>query len=84
MQWFLNGKTNACYNCIDKHLEAGKADQVAIIWEGDEPGENRHITYAELMRETCKVANAMKAQGVQKGDTVAIYLPMVPEAAFTM
>jgi acetyl-CoA synthetase len=81
--WFLNGKLNASTNCIDRHLEK-RGDQVAIIWEADEPGQSRKITYRELHHEVCRLANAMKTAGVKKGDTVAIYMPMVPELAFTM
>ena len=74
--WFLNGKLNASACCIDQHLPA-RADQVAIIWEGDEPGECKHITYSELLKGVCRIANAMKASGIQKGDIVMIYMPMV-------
>ena len=70
-------------NCIDRHL-AGRADQVAIIWEGDDPGESRHITYAQLHDQVCRFANVLKKHGVKKGDTVTIYLPMIPEAAYAM
>eukprot|EP01104_Vermistella_antarctica_P014712 TRINITY_DN4684_c0_g1_i1.p1 TRINITY_DN4684_c0_g1~~TRINITY_DN4684_c0_g1_i1.p1 ORF type:complete len:673 (-),score=162.38 TRINITY_DN4684_c0_g1_i1:265-2283(-) len=81
--WFLNGQLNVSYNCIDRHLPE-KADKVAIRWEGDEPGLVRLITYRELYLEVCKLANALKAAGVRKGDAVAIYMPMVPEAAYAM
>lgn len=81
--WFLNGKINVSVNCIDRHMTS-KRDKVAIIWESDEVGQGRSITYAELLRETCRIANAMRAAGVQKGETVAIYMPMIPELAFTM
>lgn len=81
--WFLNGKINVSVNCIDRHL-ADKADKVAIIWEADEVGQGKSITYKELLQETCKIANAMKAAGVKKGDTVAIYMPMIPEIAYVM
>eukprot|EP00640_Fibrocapsa_japonica_P000900 CAMPEP_0113936830 /NCGR_PEP_ID=MMETSP1339-20121228/3607_1 /TAXON_ID=94617 /ORGANISM="Fibrocapsa japonica" /LENGTH=648 /DNA_ID=CAMNT_0000939391 /DNA_START=31 /DNA_END=1977 /DNA_ORIENTATION=+ /assembly_acc=CAM_ASM_000762 len=81
--WFINGKLNASHCCIDQHLPE-KADQVAIIWESDEPGECRHITYLELQREVCRLANAMAASGVQKGDIVTVYMPMVPELAMVM
>lgn len=81
--WFLNGALNVSVNCIDRHLK-DKADKVAIIWEGDEIGTGRKITFSELMEETCRIANAMKAAGVKKGDTVAIYMPMIPEVAFVM
>ena len=81
--WFLNGQLNVSTNCIDRHVEKN-GDKVAIIWESDEPNESQHITYNQLLRETCRVANAMKAAGVQKGDTVAIYMPMIPELAYVM
>jgi acetyl-CoA synthetase len=81
--WFLNGKLNACYNALDRHLPH-KKDQVAILWEGDEPGNVRKITYGELFIEVCKWANMLKSLGVRKGDVVCIYLPMIPEAAFAM
>ena len=66
------------YNCLDRHLDA-KGDQVAIIWEGNEPGEDATLTYKELHEQVCKFANVLKARGVNKGDRVSIYLPMVPE-----
>lgn len=81
--WFLNGKLNVAFNCIDRHLP-DKADKVAIIWEGDEIGENRYITYAELSKEVQRIANVFKSKGVKKGDVVTIYMPMVPEVAYTM
>ena len=81
--WFLDGKLNVSHNCVDRHV-ATKGDEVAIIWESDEPGQGRSITFKELHAEVCKVANAMLASGVKKGDTVAIYLPMVPEMAYAM
>uniref|UniRef100_A0A7S3XKN4 Acetyl-coenzyme A synthetase n=1 Tax=Heterosigma akashiwo TaxID=2829 RepID=A0A7S3XKN4_HETAK len=81
--WFVDGKLNAAACCLDQHLPE-RANQVAIIWEGDEPGDVRRITYQELFRDVCRVANAMKAQGVRKGDVVTVYMPMVPEAAAVM
>jgi len=81
--WFLGGKTNVSATCIDQHLK-DKAEQVAIIWEGDEPDDQRKITYRELHQQVCRIANAMKNQGVKKGDTVAIYMPMIPELAMVM
>ena len=83
IKWFEDGTTNVAVNCIDRHL-AGRADQVAIIWEGDDPGESRHITYAQLHDQVCRFANVLKSHGVKKGDTVTIYLPMIPEAAYAM
>ena len=81
--WFEDGVTNVSYNCIDRHL-AKRADQVAIIWEGDDPNASKAITYRQLHQEVCRFANVLKAQGVQKGDAVTIYLPMIPEAAYAM
>ncbi|HTK65251.1 MAG TPA: AMP-binding protein, partial [Pseudonocardia sp.] len=82
-KWFVGGKLNVAYNCVDRHVEAGHGDQVAYHWEG-EPGDQRTITYAELQREVCKTANALAELGVGKGDRVAIQLPMIPEAVFSM
>lgn len=83
IKWFLGGKLNVSYNCLDRHLET-RGDQVAIIWEGDDPSEDRKITYRELHAEVCKFANVLKSRGVQKGDRVSIYMPMIPEAAVAM
>ncbi len=83
IKWFSDGVTNAAYNCIDRHLET-RGDQVAIIWEGDDPSESRHITYRELHAQVCRMANVLRNRGVSKGDRVTIYLPMIPEAAFAM
>lgn len=83
IKWFEGAKINVSYNCIDRHLET-RADQVAIIWEGDSPDEERKITYRELHEEVSKLANVLKSQGVGKGDRVCLYLPMIPEAAFAM
>jgi acetyl-CoA synthetase len=83
IKWFEDGTLNASANCIDRHL-ADKADQTAIIWEGDDPADSKNITYQELHDETCRLANAMKARGVTKGDRVCIYMPMIPEAAYAM
>ena len=83
LKWFEDGTTNVSMNCIDRHL-ASRADQVAIIWEGDDPGETRHITYGQLHDQVCRFANVLKKYGVEKGDTVTIYLPMIPEAAYAM
>lgn len=82
-KWFVGGKLNVAYNCVDRHVEAGSGDRVAIHWEG-EPGDSRTITYAELQREVSRTANALAALGVGAGDRVAIYLPMLPEAVFSM
>ncbi|WP_407522086.1 acetate--CoA ligase [Methylobacterium oryzisoli] len=83
IRWFEDGVTNVAHNCIDRHL-ATRGDQVAIIWEGDDPGDSRHITYRELHAEVCRMANVLRNRGVGKGDRVTIYLPMIPEAAFAM
>ncbi len=82
-KWFLNGRLNVAYNCIDRHLEK-RANQTAIIWEGNEPGEVREISYQELSNEVCRFANVLKNKGVRKGDRVAIYMPMIPELVFAM
>ena len=82
-RWFSGAKLNAAYNCIDRHLEHRGA-QTAIIWEGDEPEDSKHISYRELHEAVCRLANALKARGVAKGDRVCIYMPMVPEAAYAM
>ena len=81
--WFSDGKLNIAYNCIDRHL-ADRADQTAIIWEGDDPEEQTHITYQQLHDEVCRLANALKDRGVTRGDRVCIYMPMIPEAAYAM
>ena len=83
IKWFHDGTLNASVNCIDRHLDT-RGDQTAIIWEGDDPDTSKHITYAELHAEVCKLANAMRARGVKKGSVVTIYMPMVPEAAYAM
>ena len=83
IRWFEGATLNVSYNCIDRHLET-RADQTAIIWEGDDPNDDKHITYAELHAEVCKFSNALKTRGVQKGDRVCIYMPMIPEAAIAM
>jgi acetyl-CoA synthetase len=82
-KWFVGGTTNACYNCLDRHLDTPRKNKAAIIWEG-EPGDSRVLTFHQLHRETCKFANALKSLGVKKGDRVTIYMPMVPEAAIAM
>ena len=84
INWFADGKLNVSSNCIDRHLKE-RGDQVAIIWEPDVPTEEpRHITYRELHEQVCRMANVLKAQGVQKGDRVTVYLPMIPEAAMAL
>ncbi len=83
IKWFSGGKLNVSYNCLDRHL-ASRGDQVAIIWEGDDPEEDRQITYKQLHEEVCRFANALKARGVKKGDRVCLYMPMIPEATVAM
>src|SRR5262245_56237723 len=83
IKWFEDGVLNAAYNCIDRHLPK-RADQTAIIWEGDDPTQSKHITYRELHDEVCKFANILRNRNVKKGDRVTIYLPMIPEAAYAM
>src|SRR4051812_21001216 len=82
-KWFTGGTTNASYNCLDRHVEAGNGDRVAFHWRGEE-GEERDVTYADLLRDTQKCANALKELGIEKGDVVGIYLPMIPEVAVAM
>ena len=83
INWFSDGELNVSVNCIDRHLTK-RAEQVAIIWEGDNPDEDRNITYRELYDSVCRLANGLKAMGVAKGDRVTLYMPMIPEAAFAM
>jgi acetyl-CoA synthetase len=83
IRWYEDGTLNASANCIDRHLST-RANQTAILWEGDDPKEDRKVTYAELHREVCKLANVLKSKGVKKGDRVTIYMPMIPETAFAM
>jgi len=83
ISWFDGGTLNICHNCIDRHLPA-RAQQTAIIWEGDNPEQDKHITYQELHDEVCRLANGLRSRGVKKGDRVCIYMPMVPEAAYAM
>lgn len=81
--WFQNGVLNVSYNCVDRHLNT-RSEQTAIIWEGDDSNDVQHISYHELHQQVCRLANALKARGVNKGDRVCIYLPMIPEAAYAM
>ncbi|MBN2041363.1 MAG: acetate--CoA ligase [Spirochaetes bacterium] len=81
VKWFENGKLNVSYNCLDRHLET-KGDKVALIWEGNEPGEGKKFTYKDVHEQVCKFANVMKSHGVKKGDRVTFFLPMIPELAF--
>src|SRR4029453_13190853 len=82
-KWFLGGELNVAYNCVDRHVEAGLGDKVAIHWEG-EPGDTRNITYADLLKSAPQAANTLTDLGVGAGDRVAISLPMIPEAAVAM
>jgi len=82
-EWFVGGKINASYNCLDRHLENYRKNKAAIIWEG-EPGEVRTLTYQQLHRQVCKFANVLKKTGVKTGDRVALYMPLVPELAIAM
>src|SRR3989440_12597680 len=82
-RWSVGGRLNVAYNCLDRHVEAGRGDKVAIHWEG-EPGDTRTITYSDLHRSVCQAANALTSLGIVAGDRVAIYLPMIPEAAVAM
>ncbi len=83
IRWYEDGTLNACYNCVDRHLET-KGDEVAIIWEGDDPARDLKITYSDLHQRVCKFANSLKALGAKKGDRITIYMPMIPEAAVAM
>src|SRR5258708_9436935 len=83
IKWFEDGVLNVAWNCIDRHLHT-RGDQTAIIWEGDNPSESKHITYRQLHDEVCKFANILRTRNVKKGDRVTIYLPMIPEAAYAM
>ena len=83
IRWFADGSLNACYNCVDRHLDT-KGDDVAIIWEGDDPKNDLKITYRELHERVCKFANALKELGAKRGDRITIYMPMIPEAAISM
>ena len=82
-KWFVGGKLNAAYNCLDRHVEAGRGDKVAFHWVG-EPGDTRTLTYSDLKDEVCKAANALIELGVETGDRVAIYMPMIPETVIAM
>jgi acetyl-CoA synthetase len=83
IRWFEGGRLNACYNCVDRHLET-RGDQTAFIWEGDDPARDARITYRQLHERVCRLANVLKSRGVKKGDRVCIYMPMIPEAAYAM
>ena len=83
IKWYEDGTLNACYNCVDRHVPT-RGDQTAIIFEGDDPADSAHITYAELLEHVSRFANVLKSRGVQKGDRVTIYMPMIPEATYAM
>ena len=83
LRWFEGGRTNVCHNCLDRHLDT-RGDKTAVIWEGNEPGEDATFTYRQLHEQVCRFANVLKGRGVKKGDRVSIYMPMVPEAAVAM
>ncbi|MEU7689897.1 acetate--CoA ligase [Microbispora hainanensis] len=83
-KWFIGGKLNVAYNCVDRHVEAGRGDKVAYYWEGEPEGDSRTITYADLQKEVAKAANALQELGVGKGDRVAVYMPMIPELPITL
>ena len=83
IRWFEGGRLNACYNCVDRHLDT-RGDQVALIWEGDDPAKDDKITYRELHEHVCRMANVLKSRNVRKGDRVCIYMPMIPEAVYAM
>src|SRR5207302_713529 len=84
IEWFMGGKLNASYNCLDRHLSGPRKNKAAIIWEGDSPDESRTLTYEQLHQEVCRFANALKKTGAKKGDRITIYLPMVPELPIAM
>ena len=84
IQWFLNGKLNVSYNCLDRHVNAGAGDQTALIWQGNNEDESKKISYAEMLEQVCQFANALKALGVKKGDRVCLYLQMIPDLPVAM
>lgn len=84
VRWFADGQLNACYNCVDRHVASGKGDSIAIIYEGDEPGDVMKFTYKQVLQEVCRIANVLTYHGVRKGDTVAVYMPMIPSVAFAI
>jgi acetyl-CoA synthetase len=84
IRWFTEGQLNVCYNCVDRHVVEGRGENTAIIWDGDEVGTTKSYTYSQLLQEVCRVANVLTYHGVRKGDTVAIYMPMIPDLAFAM
>jgi len=84
VSWFAGGKLNVCYNAIDRHVSSGKANDVAMVFEGDEPDDIQRLTYSDLLRKTSQISNALRSKGVRKGDVVTVYMPMIPELPLTM
>jgi len=84
ISWFKGGKTNICYNAVDRNIESGNGDKIAMYWEGNEPGQDAKLTYSELLEKVCQLANYLKSVGVGKGDAVIIYLPMLLELPIAM
>ena len=84
IRWFEGGELNACYNCLDRHVEDGHGDRIALIWEGNDPSEDKKYSYSQLLKEVCKFSNALKSLGVEKGDRVCIYMQMIPELTIAM
>ena len=84
IEWFLGGKLNASYNCIDRHIEQGHGEKTAIIWEGNDPNQSRKYSYNDLLKEVSRFSNALKELGVQKGDRVCLYMQMIPELAIAV
>ncbi|MDA0902074.1 MAG: acetate--CoA ligase [Proteobacteria bacterium] len=84
IKWFEDGELNVCYNCVDRHVENGNGNNIAIIWEGDDPSKSKSITYNELFKEVCAFANILEKNNIKKGDRVVLYMPMIPEAAYAM
>ena len=82
IEWFSEGKLNACYNCIDRHIDEGHGDDIAIIWEGNDPNQSRKFNYNDLLKEVSQFANALKSLGVEKGDRVCLFLPNCPEVLY--
>ena len=84
ISWYLNGKLNVSYNCLDRHIDSGNGDKTAIIWEGNDPSEDKKYTYSELLVRVKKFANVLKSLGVKKGDRVCLYMQMIPELSIAM
>jgi acetyl-CoA synthetase len=84
IKWYYDGTLNACYNCVDRHIKNGKGDQIAIIWESNDPNHHLNITYNNMYEKVCKLANGYKSLGIKKGDKITIYMSMVPEIIYAM